>query len=164
MATPPLDSVIHYLHRSLDSVTASRSDGDLLARFTIDRDPAAFAELVRPASRRYLSVILDDELRNLPPACRAALVACHLEGLSTGEAAQQLGVAASTLKSRLQRGRDLLRERLHRRGIDLSVAALTAVLAEQCRAGATPALVRVTVQAALCVAASGPGSVATRPP
>jgi WD40 repeat protein len=42
------------------------------------------------------------------------------------------------------------------------VAALTAVLAEQCRAGATPALVHVTVQAALCVAVLGTGSVATR--
>src|SRR5262249_22393999 len=56
----------------------------------------------------------------------------------------------------------LVRQGLPRRGIDLSVSALTAVLAEQCRAGATPALVHVTVQAALCVAASGTGSVATR--
>jgi RNA polymerase sigma factor (sigma-70 family) len=250
MATSPLASVIHYLHRSLDSGSASRSDSDLLARFTIDRDPEAFAELVkryeamvmnvcrrllgngadaddafqatffilarkarsirnrdsvgswlhgvahrlsqqmlskmstrmrceekmrqaaqimpsaedpvRLAGLRELSVILDDELRKLPTGCRAALVACHLEGLSTVEAAHQLGVAASTLKSRLQRGRDLLRHRLQRRGIDLSVAALTAVLAGQCRAGATPSLVHVTVQAALSVAAPGTGSVATR--
>src|SRR5215468_2848556 len=250
MGTSPLDSVIHYLHRSLDSGSAPRSDGDLLARFTIDRDPEAFAELVRRyeamvmnvcrrllgngadaedafqatffllarkargihkrdsvgswlhgvahrlshqmlskmstrlrceekmrqaaqsmpsaddpvrlASLRELSVILDDELRKLPAGCRAALVACHLEGLSTVEAAHQLGVAASTLKSRLQRGHDLLRHRLQRRGIGLSVATLTAVLAEQCRAGATPALVHVTVQAALCVTASGTGPVATR--
>jgi RNA polymerase sigma factor (sigma-70 family) len=250
MAISPLDPVLHYLHRSLDCGSAPRSDGDLLTRFTIDRDPEAFAELVqryeamvmnvcrrllgngadaddafqatffilarkarsirkrdsvgswlhgvahrlshqmlskmttrlrcevklrqaaqsmpsaedpvRLASLRELSVILDDELRHLPVVCRAALVACHLQGLSTAQAAHQLGVATSTLKSRLQRGRDLLRQRLHRRGIDLSLAALTAVLAEQSRAGATPALVRVTVQAALCVAASGTGSVATR--
>jgi RNA polymerase sigma factor (sigma-70 family) len=250
MATSPLDSVIHYLHRSLDSGSAPRSDGDLLARFTIDRDPAAFAELVRRyeamvmnvcqrllgdgadaedafqatfftlarkargirkrdsvggwphgvahrlshqmlskmstrlrceekmrqaaqsmpsaddpvrlASLRELSVILDDELRKLPTVCRAALVACHLEGLSTAEAARRLGVPAGTLKSRLQRGRDLLRQRLSRRGVDLSLAALTAALAAQGRAGAAPTLVRVTVQAALCVAASGTGSVATR--
>src|SRR5947207_3367065 len=250
MATQPLNAVINYLHRSLDSGGAGRSDGDLLARFLADREPAAFEELVRRyqatvmnacrrllgngadaddafqatffllarkarsirkrdsvgswlhgvahrlsqqmlsrrsarlrceekmrqavpsmpnaddpvrlASLRELSVILDDELRNLPAVCRAALVACYLEGLSTALAAHQLGVAASTLKSRLQRGRELLRQRLHHRGIDLSLAALTAALAEQSRAGATPTLVRVTVQAALCVAASGTGSVATR--
>ena len=103
---------------------------------------------VHRASMRELGAILDDELRNLPAVCRAALVACHLEGLSTVEAARQLGVAASTLKSRLQRGRDLLRQRLSRRGIGLSLAALTAVLAEQSRAGATPTLVHVTVQTA----------------
>jgi RNA polymerase sigma factor (sigma-70 family) len=250
MATQPLEAVIHYLHRSLDSGKASLSDGDLLARFTIDREPAAFEELVRRyeavvmnvcrrllghgadaddafqatffilarkarsirkreavgswlhgvahrlshqmlskrstrlrcdekmrqttpstptrddpvhlASMRELGAILDDELRNLPTVCRAALVACHLEGLSTAEAAHQLGVPASTLKSRLQRGRELLRQRLSRRGIDLSLAALTAMLAEESRAGATPALVHVTVQAALCIAASGPATVATR--
>src|SRR5262245_1370377 len=55
MATSPLDSVIHYLHRSLNSGSASRSDGDLLARFTIDRDPEAFAELVL----RYEAVVMN---------------------------------------------------------------------------------------------------------
>src|SRR5215471_10284910 len=55
MATSPLDSVIHYLHRSLDSGSAPCSDGDLLARFTIDRDPAAFAELVR----RYEAMVMN---------------------------------------------------------------------------------------------------------
>src|SRR2546421_12528036 len=55
MATPPLDSVIHYLHKSLGSGSASRSDGDLLARFTVDRDPAAFAELVR----RYEAMVMN---------------------------------------------------------------------------------------------------------
>jgi RNA polymerase sigma factor (sigma-70 family) len=250
MATQPLNAVIRYLHTSLDSGNASRSDGDLLARFTVDSEPTAFEELVRRyeamvmnvcrrllgngadaddafqatffilarkarsirkqdavgswlhgvayrlsqqilskrstrlrcevkiqpttqsgatkedpvhlASMRELGAILDDEMRNLPTVCRAALVACHLEGLSTAAAAHRLGVPVSTLKSRLQRGRHLLRQRLERRGIGLSAAALTAVLAEQSRAGATPALLHVTVQAALCVAASGTASVATR--
>src|SRR5436305_6189373 len=56
MATPPLDSVIDYLHKSLDAASASRSDGDLLARFTVDRDPAAFAELVRRHEAMVLNV------------------------------------------------------------------------------------------------------------
>src|SRR5262249_61592833 len=85
---------------------------------------------VHLAGLRELGVILDDELRDLPAVCRAALVACHLEGLSTTEAAHRLGVPASTLKSRLQRGRELLRQRLPRRGLGLSLAPLAAVLPE----------------------------------
>jgi RNA polymerase sigma factor (sigma-70 family) len=250
MAAQPLNAVIYYLHRSLESGNAGLSDGDLLERFAVDREPAAFEELVRRhqtmvmnvcrrllghgedaddtfqatffvlarkarsirkrdavgswlhgvahrlshqmlakrstrlrceetmragprsapisddpvhlASMRELAAVLDDELRNLPTDCRAALVACHLEGLSTVEAAHQLGVPASTLKSRLQRGRDLLRQRLSRRGISLSMAALTAMLAAQCRAGATQTLIHVTVQTALCIAASGTATVVTR--
>src|SRR5205823_5476762 len=128
----------------------------------VAQDTATPNDPVHLAGLRELAAVLDEELRNLPAVCRAALVACHLEGLSTAEAAHRLGVPAGTLKSRLQRGRDLLRQRLHRRGIGLSSAALTAVLAEQGRAGAAPALVHVTVQTALCVAASGVAPVGTR--
>src|SRR5262249_24474224 len=117
---------------------------------------------VHMAGLREMAAVLDEELRNLPAVCRAALIVCHLEGLSTTEAAHRLGLPASTLKSRLQRGRDLLRGRLERRGIGLSAAALTAALAEQSCAGAPPALIHVTVQAALCVAASGTVPITTR--
>src|SRR5882724_1375948 len=55
MATQPLNAVIHYLHRSLDSGGARRSDGDLLARFLADREPAAFEELVR----RYQAMVMN---------------------------------------------------------------------------------------------------------
>src|SRR5499425_40838 len=55
MATQPLNAALHYLRRSLDSGTAGRSDGDLLARFTVDCDPAAFEELVR----RYEAMVMN---------------------------------------------------------------------------------------------------------
>src|SRR5881409_540665 len=55
MATQPLNAVIHYLHRSLDSGGAGLTDGDLLARFTADREPAAFEELVR----RYQATVVN---------------------------------------------------------------------------------------------------------
>ena len=55
MAVSPLDPVIHYLHRSLGPGSAPRSDGDLLARFTIDSDPEAFAELVQ----RYEAMVMN---------------------------------------------------------------------------------------------------------
>ena len=55
MPTQPLSLVLHYLYSSLDSSTSGRSDEDLLARFTVDCDPASFEELVR----RYEAMVLN---------------------------------------------------------------------------------------------------------
>ena len=63
-----------------------------------------------------LSAALHDELSRLPEKARAAIVMCHLEGLTHDEAARRLGWPVGTVRSRLARGRDRLRERLSRRG------------------------------------------------
>jgi RNA polymerase sigma factor (sigma-70 family) len=105
-------------------------------------DPAA------QASMRELGAILDQELRQLPNGCRDALVMCLMEGLSHVEAARRLGWPVGTLKGRLQRGRELLRQRLERRGVSVSAVALSVVLAEQA-AAVPPTLVKATLA---CVA------------
>jgi hypothetical protein len=51
-------------------------------------------------------------------------VLCHLEGRSNQQAAQELRCPKSTLASRLQQGRELLRQQLTKRGIALSAGAL----------------------------------------
>jgi cytochrome c peroxidase len=61
--------------------------------------------------------ILHEELTGLAEPYRVPLVACYLEGKTQDEAAAQLGLAKSTLKERLERGRSLLRARLVRRGL-----------------------------------------------
>jgi RNA polymerase sigma factor (sigma-70 family) len=114
---------------------------DLIAgEQTMYTDPAERASL------REWGTILDEELQRLPAGCRDALVTCLMCGLSNVEAAKQLGWPLGTLKTRLQRGRDLLRERLERRGVALSAIALSLVLTEQARAVVPAALVRATVQ------------------
>jgi RNA polymerase sigma factor (sigma-70 family) len=66
--------------------------------------------------------ILHAELAALPQRYREPLVLCHLQGLTQDEAANRLGWTAATLKGRLQRGREVLRSRLERRGLGLSAA------------------------------------------
>ena len=53
-----------------------------------------------------------EALAALPVAFRAALVLREMEGLSYEEIAAALGCPAGTVRSRINRGRALLRERL----------------------------------------------------
>jgi RNA polymerase sigma factor (sigma-70 family) len=65
---------------------------------------------------REVRQVLHQELRGLAERYSVPLVLCYLEGKTQDEAAAQLGLATSTLKQRLERGRSLLRARLVRRG------------------------------------------------
>lgn len=49
-------------------------------------------------------------MQTLPPEQRAAIALTAVEGLSYDEAADALGIPVGTLRSRLSRGRDQLRE------------------------------------------------------
>ena len=57
------------------------------------------------------------ELDRLPSRYRDPLVLCYLEGLGHEQAAARLGCPIATLRTRLARGRDRLRDRLTRRGL-----------------------------------------------
>jgi RNA polymerase sigma factor (sigma-70 family) len=72
--------------------------------------------------------ILDQELLRLPGKYQAPLLLCCLEGLTRDEAAGQLGIPVSTLKSRLEEGRERLRRRLTSRGLTLSAVLSPALL------------------------------------
>jgi RNA polymerase sigma factor (sigma-70 family) len=59
-----------------------------------------------------LSDEVQDALRALPDEYRAAVVLCDVVGLPYGEIADQLGVPVGTVRSRIHRGRALLRSAL----------------------------------------------------
>lgn len=61
---------------------------------------------------RALHAVLDD----LPPRWREAFVLRELQGMSTSEAAAQLGISAENLAVRVNRARTRIREELGRRG------------------------------------------------
>jgi RNA polymerase sigma factor (sigma-70 family) len=100
-----------------------------------------------------LQETLDEALRQLPEKYRLPLLLCYLEGKTQEEAARRLGCPLGTVRSRLARGRERLKEVLKRQGVSLSAAALSAGLARSTASAAVPPLlVHATTRAALAYA------------
>jgi RNA polymerase sigma factor (sigma-70 family) len=107
-----------------------------------------------------LLVAVDEELHRLPERHRAPLVLCYLEGRTNDQAAEALGCPRGSMAWRLARARDLLRERLVRRGLLFPAAGLVAALAGASASAAVPApLLHATARAAVWFA-SGAASPA----
>jgi RNA polymerase sigma factor (sigma-70 family) len=120
---------------------------DLVARHRSQTVPGdgAWDDLLR---------VLDEEMVRLPQRFRAPLLLCFIEGLTQDEAARQLGWALSTLRRRLERGRDLLRNRMTTRGATLGAGLVAGVLAPS---SARAALTRPLRDAILATATGGDG-------
>src|SRR5271165_3228209 len=104
-------------------------------------------------SWREIQSLLDEELKKLPQRFSAPLILCYLDGKTRDEAAQQLGISPGSLHGRLERGRDLLRCRLTKRGLTLSTALFTTVLGDSALHAALPAnFVISSAKAAMAIA------------
>lgn len=105
-----------------------------------------------------LRPLLDEELNQLPVKYRAPLVLCYLEGKTQEQAARELGWPTGSMSRRMNRARDLLQERLARRGLALSTGLLFVLIAKNAGAAiVSPTLVGITTQAALAFAAGQAG-------
>ena len=85
----------------------------------------------RPEQLEKLKRVIDEELAALPRRLREALVLCDLEGRTRSEVARELSIPASTVSSRVTRGRELLRERLVREGISIAAGGVQLVHVRQ---------------------------------
>lgn len=100
-----------------------------------------------------LRLVLDEELDRLPEKYRAPLLLCCLAGRTRDEAAAQLGWSLGALKMRLERGRQVLRRRLARRGLTVTAGLLAVLMAQHATASPLPAVLATsTVRASLSFA------------
>src|SRR5262249_24209564 len=146
------DSVGSWLY-GVASRVARRARADAHRRQAAHRRlPVRAEEVVEVPAGEEMRPVLDEELDRLPDKYRAPLVLCYLQGKTHEQAADELGWPTGSMARRLARARDLLRQRLVRRGVTLSFgAALTCAVPE--------ALARATVRAGLSAAGTAGGTV-----
>lgn len=77
---------------------------------------------------RELGEILDIELGQLPDRFREVIILTQAEGLSRNEVATRLGISVAAVKDRLERGRQILQQRLVKRGLTVTSVTLAAWL------------------------------------
>jgi RNA polymerase sigma factor (sigma-70 family) len=126
------------------------------------QDPAG--EPVLQAAWREVEAALDEELHRLPDKYRAPLVLCYLQGRTHEEAAALLNCQVGSMSWHIRKGRELLRKRLQKRGMAVSLILLLLGMSQRVRAA--PALVDRTVAAACAgakPAAAAPALAAATP-
>lgn len=111
-------------------------------------------------SGRELLTLLDEEIARLPEVYRLPLLLCVMQGRTIEEASALLGWSTGSLRGRLARGREKLRERLTRRGLAVSAGVLAllapAAVPEPLRAAALRNLTAPAAPAIRMLAATTP--------
>lgn len=144
--------VAHWLYR-VAFQTARKTRQKNIKRHTVEKQVDVMPE---PPTEAHEGVLdsesrakLEEELNRLPEKYRIAFVLCVLEGKSHRDVAHLLRVEEGTVGSRLWRGREILAQRLARRGLGVSETLLTAVWSQKATLAIVPAaLLTKTIQLA----------------
>jgi RNA polymerase sigma factor (sigma-70 family) len=133
---------------------AARAKGDAIRRRTNEGRAAELASAwssTDSPDREELAVLLQ-EVDRLRRPLREAVVLCHLQGLTYVSAADALGVSEGSIRGRLARAREILRDRLGHLGLARDASAL-ALLAPRMLEAAPARLIEPTIRASMAVAA-----------
>ena len=144
------DSVASWLYKVAYRI-ALRARADKSRRRAQEQQaPAKFAEHgLSGVIQQELRQVLDEEVQRLPEKYRAPILLCYLQGQTNEEAAALLHCPTGTVKIRLLRGREILRKRLVRRGLALSIVGLLGhALVDMARAAVPQPWTRAAIQAA----------------
>ena len=142
--------------------TALRARSRRIRRLQQERNGRQAATKRRLTSLRALEPILGEEVNRLPEKFRSAVVLCYFEGKSR-KRPPALGWSPDTVKGRLERGRDLLRKRLTRRGMALSAAALATALEQHAVAGTVPSTLVISTLRLATLSGADAGAVLAAP-
>jgi RNA polymerase sigma factor (sigma-70 family) len=140
------DSLGPWLHQ-VAYRTASCLLSSIARRRRLERGAAGSGEECRVGVGDELIRVLHEELGRLPERYRAPVVLCDLEASTHEQAARHLGWPIGTVKSRLTRAREILRDRLRRRGVGPDLGLLTALRLRGVEALLSPSLVDSTTRA-----------------
>jgi len=106
------------------------------------------------AAQAVDAAAIHEEVGRLPEKYRAPIVLCDLEGRTHQEAARSLGWPIGTVKSRQSHARNLIRDRLARRGLGLAFAGAAFESMKQMTLATTPKEIsRAAVTAAMRLSA-----------
>jgi RNA polymerase sigma factor (sigma-70 family) len=131
--------------------TASKLRGRNIVRQTRETEIFETQESDPEAQRKWEEVksLLDEEISRLPEKCRGPVLLCYLEGKTYAEAARDLNRSTDRVKDMLTKGREILKNRLIRRGMAASVVLLPNLLTQQASAAPSSILVQATAKAAI---------------
>lgn len=113
-----------------------------------DQHLTGLTELEAPATEMS-DDSLEAEIARLPETYRSPVVLCYIEGQTQCQAARLLNTTVSSVNSRLKRARQLLRQRLYKRGIAFSTMLLVELQTAMAAHVVSPNLIRITSQAVL---------------
>lgn len=122
-----------WLHRITTNLFLDRARRKQRIRFeALPEDADRVPGRERSPEQTFTEDHLDDDVQtaldSLPPDFRAAVVLCDIEGLSYEEIAATLGVKIGTVRSRIHRGRSLLRASLAHRAPRTPSSAVTGAM------------------------------------
>jgi RNA polymerase sigma factor (sigma-70 family) len=154
------DSLGPWLHRVARRVAVHARRAAVRRRAAEQRAARAEDRPSSRADRGDLGAAVHEEIDRLPDRYRIPIVLCDLEGRTYEEAARHLGCPVGTVKSRLARGRERLRDRLSRHGIAPSTGLAEVVpLTELASSGRSRAVLEPLTVADLRCVTVGIGSV-----
>ncbi|MBL8823318.1 MAG: sigma-70 family RNA polymerase sigma factor [Planctomycetia bacterium] len=117
------------------------------ARREIPRDDTMELPDLRPASLNDIRPVVDEELARLPTKYQLPVMLCCLHGMTHQQAAEELHWPIGTVAGRLSRGREMLRQRLNKRGLVVPPALLATLLTREVLAITVPeSLIQGTLQ------------------
>ncbi len=111
------ERLVGWLHRVAQRAAVATLPSSKRESAEMDETPGPHDDPLDRLAQRHEAIVLDEEIADLPEHYRSAIVMHLLEGRSIESLAKSLETTPGSVRGRLQRGKQLLAQRLRRRGI-----------------------------------------------